>query len=200
MWPIGRIAERDGVTKQAISKQVKRLVGQHALVVERDRQGRIAAVNVAEYDHLRGRFGDPSKAQAPAPSPVAILAQADLPLAPAQSPASPESYDEALRQKTWIAAEKSRLELDELKGELLRAGAVDAAVLRCGEDIARIIDRLPNAADDLAVAVARDGVHGLRVTLKALARRMRTDVAAAMDTLAKAPTDASADEPETAAA
>lgn len=196
MWAIGRIAERDGVTKQAVSKHVKRLVEQHALSVERDGQGRIAAVNVAEYDHLRGRFGDPSKAQAPAPAAGAD--QVDLPLAPTK-PANPESYDEAIRQKTWLAAEKSRLELAELKGELLRASAVAGAVVRCGEDIARIIDRLPNAADDLAVAVARDGVHGLRVTLKNLARRMRIDVAAAMDTLAKAPTEAAA-ETETQAA
>ena len=89
MLSIGEIAARDGVSKPAVSRKVGQLVERHGLTVERDGQGRVARVNVAEYDHLRGRFDDPSKVQAPAaPIPSAT-----------QKPG--ETYDEALRQRTW---------------------------------------------------------------------------------------------------
>jgi len=178
MWAVSQIAARDGVSKQAVSKKVKELVERHGLSVERDGQNRIAAVNVAEYDHLRGRFGDPSKAQAPR-QPEATL------------PAS-ESYDEALRQKTWHEAEKRRLELAEIKKQLVRADRLQDALARAGEDIVRTMDRLPNAADELAAAFAREGVHGMRVALKQIAVRMRQDVAQALTDIAAA---APADEP-----
>lgn len=168
MWPISQIANRDGVSKQAVSKKVKVLVDRHGLTVQRDGQGRIAAINVAEYDHLRGRFSDPSKAQAPRQTETHPV------------PAS-ETYDEALRQKTWHEAEKRRMELGELKKQLVRVDRVQEGLARCGEDIVHAIERLPNAADDLAAAFAREGVHGLRVGLKNLAVRIRQDVAQALD-------------------
>lgn len=170
MWAVSQIAARDGVSKQAVSKKVKDLVERHGLAVDRDAQGRIAAVNVAEYDHLRGRFGDPSKAQAPRAAEAA--------------PPASESYDEALRQKTWHEAEKRRIELYELQKKLVRTDSLADALARCGEDIVRTIDRLPNAADELAAAFAREGVHGMRVALKAIAVRMRQDVAQALADIA----------------
>jgi len=172
MWSVSQIAERDGVSRQAVSKKVKTLVERHGLTVERDGQGRIQAVNVAEYDHLSGRYGDPSKAQAPRKNEAQ-----DLPKS--------ESYDEALRQKTWHEAERRRIELDELKKRLVRVDALLDAIARVGEDIVRVIDRLPNATDDLAAAVAREGAHGLRVGLKNVAARMRQDVAQALAALAE---------------
>lgn len=189
MWPIGKIAERDGVSKQAVSKKARALVEKHGLSVDRDDRGRIAAVNVAEYDHLRGRFGDPSKAQAPRPTANAA--------APASQPApANESYDEALRQKTWHEAERRRLELEELKGELIRVARVADALQVCGEEINRIVDRLPSMTDDLANAVARDGSHGLRVALKRLAARIRGEIAEAMRTIAsRAPEQEDESEP-----
>lgn len=177
MLSIGEIADRDGVSKPAISRKVKQLVDRHGLQVERDEQGRVARVNVAEFDHLRGRFGDPSKAQAS--RPIAS------PAPPENSPpASSESYDEALRQKTWHEAEKRRLEVAELKGELVRRAKVAADTNICASEVIRVVDRLPNAADTLAAAVARDGVHGLRVALKKLAAAVRNDIAAAFGALA----------------
>ncbi|MBS7737038.1 hypothetical protein [Chelatococcus composti] len=158
------------MSKQAVSKKVKELVEKHGLSVERDAQGRVVALNVAEYDHLRGRYGDPSKAQAPR--------QADVP-----QTAPSESYDEALRQKTWHEAERRRLEVEELKGKLVRVDEVEHAVAESGAAIARIIDRLPAAADDLAAAVAREGTHGLRVALKGLANGMRESIANELDKL-----------------
>jgi hypothetical protein len=183
MWSIGRIGERDGVSKQAVSKKVKALVSAHGLQVDLDARGRIAAVNVAAYDHLRERFGDPSKAQAPA-RPAAA---GELPLAPgtARAPAA-DSYDEAKRQQAWIDATRAGMRLAEDKKELIRVAAVVDAVSECGIEIARIVDRLPMVADDLAAAVGRSGAHGVRVELKNLARKLRADIAAALAAIAGA--------------
>jgi hypothetical protein len=46
--------------------------------------------------------------------------------------------------------------------------------------IAGVLDRLPNAADDLAAAVARDGVHGARVGLAKETTRLRSEIAATL--------------------
>lgn len=181
MWTVKQVADRDGVSKQAVSKKVKDLVERHGLAVERDGQGRVVALNVAEYDHLRGRYGDPSKVQAPR--------QMDAPPPPS------ESYDEALRQKTWHEAERRRIELEEMKGRLVPVAAVENIVAESGAAIASVIDRLPSSADDLAAAVARDGSHGLRVALKKLANAMREEIAKKLDKVAV--TRRSEDETET---
>lgn len=167
LWSIASIAKRDGVSKQAVSKSVKKLAERNGLAVERNPIGHIVSVNVADYDRLRGRFGDPSKAQAPA----SARPQAPHPVSPA------ESYDEALRTKTWLEAERKRLDLEEQKGNLVRVSRVGDAVAACGEAIVHVVDRLPNIADELAVAFTRDGVHGLRLALKAHARRQRGEIA-----------------------
>jgi hypothetical protein len=172
MWSVSQIAARDAVSKQAVSKKVRDLL-EHGLKVERDPQGRVIAVNVVEYDRLRGRTDDPSKAQAPGRQAPPLL-----PLG--------ESYDEALRQKTWHEAEKRRLELAELKGELIRTERVADAIVNCGSAIAKICDRLPNAADDLAAALSRGGVHALRVALKDIARAQRAEIADALAAIAGA--------------
>jgi len=141
MLSIGEIATRDGVSKPAVSRKVGQLVERHGLAVERDAQGRVARVNVAEYDHLRGRVDDPSKAQAPA-----------APIAPAvQTPG--ETYDEALRQRTWTEAERARLKLEEERRQLVRVDEVADAAAMCAEDVIRIVKRLTNSVDDMANAL-----------------------------------------------
>lgn len=171
MWTVQQVAVRNGISKQAVSKRVRDMAARHGLTVERDAQGRVVAFNVAEYDHLCGRYGDPSKAQAP-------RQEAPPPIAPN------ETYDEALRQKTWHEAERRRIELDALKGRLIPVADVEHIVSESGAAIARIIDRLPSATDDLAAKVAREGAHGLRVALKRIASRMREEIAAALEQVA----------------
>lgn len=170
MMSIAAIATRDGVSKPAISRKVKQLVDKHGLVVERDGQGRVAAVNVAQYDELRGRYGDPSKAQAPA--------------APAAQAKPSETYDEALRQRTWIEAERSRIRLAQEKGELVEAAALAAALGECGGEISRVVDRMLSRCDDLAAAVAKDGVHGLRVLMKKIIFEQKSEIANVLETVA----------------
>jgi len=177
MWTLTQIAERDGVSKQAVQKKVAALVDL-GLIVERAEHGWIAAVNVVDYDRLRGRTDDPSKAaptRAAAAEPVAV---------------DPESYAEALRQKTWHEAERRKLENLELKGLVVRTAQINEALDRCGEEIAAIIDRLPTAADDLAAAYAHGGLHDLRLGLKHLGTKQRGDIADALERIAiKAPAD-----------
>ncbi|MDQ0472804.1 ArsR family transcriptional regulator [Labrys wisconsinensis] len=168
MLSISQIAERDGVSKPTVSQKVAELVAKHGLRVERDGRGRVSAVDVAQYDHLRGRFGDPFKAQAPQPPKSA---------APAFDP---ESLDEAQRKKAWYEAHRRGLELDELRGDLVRRQGIETAISVIGAEIAAIVDRLAAQADDFAAAVGRDGPHGLRVALRAFASQQRADIADVM--------------------
>lgn len=182
MWPIARISERDRVSKPNVSQIVKRLCERQGLTVTRDYLGRVALVNVVEYDALRERYGDPSKAQAPA----RIEAEGQGEPAPARvSPIAPKnSYEEAVRVRAWHEVEKRRLEVGELRGKLIRADRYVAAVGRCSDEMVRVIDMLPQEADAVAIDLNLDDVHGLRLALKAMARRLRERLADAFDTLA----------------
>jgi DNA-binding transcriptional ArsR family regulator len=53
MWTISQIAERDDVSKQAVSKNVQRLVRDRGLRVDRNGRGEVSGVDVAEYYRLR---------------------------------------------------------------------------------------------------------------------------------------------------
>jgi DNA-binding transcriptional ArsR family regulator len=170
MLSVGEIATRDGVSKPAVSRKVKQLVEKHGLTVERDERGRVSRVNVAQYDHLRQRTDDPSKAQAPKLAP-------DLP--------NPnQSYDEALRQKTWIEAERARLRLEEERGELVRVAKFAEAATVCGQEIARIEQRLVNRADEHCAIALKEGPHGLRSAYRAWVEEQCTAFADAMARLA----------------
>jgi biotin operon repressor len=72
MLSVKQLAERDGISRAAISKRVTRL-RDSGLHVELDRQGHVALVNSAQYDELLNKYADPSKAQAPGRLPTAPL-------------------------------------------------------------------------------------------------------------------------------
>jgi|SRR5947209_10835969 len=176
MWTIGEIADRDRISKQAVSKKVSALVDHHALEVRRDGRGRISAVNVAQYDHLRERYGDATKAQAP-------RHDSELPLTSGSAGAmrgGQDSLEEAQRQRAWIDAERARMRLAAERRELVSAASFDSALIDCAAEIARIIDRLTSSTDEIAAAIGRDGAHGVRVLLKSIAHKMRDDVANAL--------------------
>jgi hypothetical protein len=54
---------------------------------------------------------------------------------------------------------------------------VERAMTRCAEVMVRAIDTLPRRAEDLAAAVAKDGVPGARAVLKQLAFDLRAKLA-----------------------
>ncbi|WP_265576693.1 ArsR family transcriptional regulator [Methylobacterium sp. 4-46] len=176
---VSELSERDKISKPTVSLHIKRLCERHNLEVERDARGRVRRVNSAMYDLLRERYGDPSKAQAP--KSVELMRSAD------------DSYDEATRRRAWYDVEKRRLEVDELRGALVRRDRLVAAVTACGEALTRSLDLLSQEADSLAEVQAREGDHGLRKALRALGRRIREEQAAALTAVAK--TAAQYDEP-----
>ncbi|WP_428673687.1 ArsR family transcriptional regulator [Reyranella sp.] len=169
MLSIGEIASRDGVTKPGVSRRVSQL-RERGLEVELDQQGRVAKVNSVQYDELRQRFADPSKAQAPRPVEP--------------SPLVAESYDEALRRKTWAEATRSELRLKEEQGQLIRTDRLADALSACSERIVRAVERQLAAVDDMAASVAKDGVSGLRAEMKKLVHRTRSDIADALADIA----------------
>lgn len=182
MWTVSRIAERSGISKQAVSKRVRDLAERHGLLVERNFQGAIKAVNVVQYDLLRERYGDPSKAQAP-PRPEEGEGGNETALARTATPPSATSYEEANRQKAWYDVEKRRLEAAEMRGLLIRKDVYEASIGRCADELVRLIDLLPQEADAFAVELDFDDVHRVQIALKALARRLRGNLARAFETL-----------------
>jgi hypothetical protein len=179
------IAVRDGVTRQAVSKQVARLVERHGLEVTRDASGRITAINAAHYDHLLGRYGDATKSHRSA------MAATPAPIDPPNTPAPPpratddtDTLDGARRQKIAFETEHLRLTLAEKSGQLVSFESMQAALVRLAEEVIRIID-LGQHADTLHRA-AHAGAHDHRVALKRLTADIRTRLAERFDAMALA--------------
>lgn len=153
MWSIGQIAERDGISKQAVSKIVKKLVSDHGIPVDRDGRGRISAVSLAHYDHHRDRFTNPAKQQ-PAGQ------EKTKPAAPA------DSFEEARRQREWLALERAKIEHQVEIGQLVRMDGLVSALETTGREIQSLVAKVEHRADDLAIAVSKEGSHGLRLALR----------------------------------
>jgi hypothetical protein len=160
------VAARDGVTKQAVTKLVRRFVEEHSLPVERDGRGRIVRFSLAHYDHFRGEFASSEKVAA---------ARKDPP--PVQPANSSTSRDEALRQEAWLKVGREKLRRQEQIGSLVRADSMRDALTVCGREIQSSIARLQNKADDMALAVSREGAHGLRVLLRQISFDLNTEIA-----------------------
>lgn len=169
MLPLKAIAERDGVSRQAISKQVARLIEHHGLEVSRDGRGRVSAVNIVHFDDLRRRFGDSAK--------VTTGGANDRPAAsePGRDPGSDATLDGARRIKLVHETELLRLRLAEDSGQLVRMDVMTDALTRLAEEIGRIVDMLQHT-DTIAASAGR-GLHDLRITLKRLTTETRTAIA-----------------------
>lgn len=177
MLAVSEIAKRDGISRQAVSKRVKDLVSTHGLTVRRGLSGVVLAVNVVQYDLLRERYGDQSQ----------VRVRKDPTSVPPGPPVvDSRSYDEATRRRAWLEMEKRRLEVAELRGQLLRKDRYEEAVGACGDELIRVIEQLPQKADALAVELGCDDVHSVRRALKQLARELRGDLAKKFEALAAA--------------
>lgn len=171
MWRVSDVAARDGVSKPTVSNRVKRFVERHGLTVERDLQGRVVALNVAEYDSLRGKYDDPSKVQAPKARPELLTEN--------------ESYDEAQRKKAWLDYETKRLQIAQTRGELVVARSAADGYDRAKLAIAAAINLFPEHVDELAAAVGREGARGLLTALKDLAAKAANAAADALEAEAR---------------
>lgn len=176
MWTIGQIAERDSVSKPAVSKAVKKLLeARPETPVNLDSQGRVLGISLAHYDEYRQRFVNPAKATAP-------LRQAE---APSVTPVNPaDSFDEARRVGEWLKVGREKIRHQEEIGKLIRADRHDEAVRLAGAEIKTIVARLANRADDVALAVSKEGVHGARVALRKIAFEIGNEIADRLEQMA----------------
>jgi hypothetical protein len=178
MWSISQIAARDGVSKPAVSKTVKKLIEDRPdTPVERGGQGQVMKISLAHYDHYRQRFVNPAKASAPIRS---IVPAASVP------PINPsDSFDEARRQSEWLKVGREKIRHQEECGQLVRRDRLEDGHKAIGAELLSIIRRLPNRADDVALAVSKEGVHGVRVLLRQIAFEIGNQMADKLAELAE---------------
>lgn len=172
MMTIGQIAERDGVTSAAVSRSVKRLATKRGLQVTRDGEGRVTGVNVAHFDTLKGKHGDPAHAQAPRKATT--------------RPAKDPTYEDARARQALYDGELSRIKLAKEIGELVWRADVEHAMTAAGLQIGNAIDQIAGEVDELAAAYTAGGLQGLRVKLKDLVHKARNDVADVLQATAAA--------------
>lgn len=193
LWvSITDLAKMRGVTKQTIAEKVRRLESEGRLSCREQGRGRPKLVNVAAFDIAVAETGDAIRAEAAARR----RGSEHDPLPP---PQDPPSGDPVLsREQARLAAYKAdlaQIELDKRRGQLIDVESVQAAMVRASEVLVQRIERLPSRADDLAAAVAGEGVNGARQFLKQMARELREALAQDMRLLSTA--DAPAPEEET---
>lgn len=182
MWSIAQIAARDGISKAAVSKTVKKLSEDRPdTPIERGGHGQVLAVSLAHYDHYRQRFVNPAKASAPLRSPDdQAVTRPDV-----GTPVRIEdSFEEAKRQNEWLKLGREKIRHQEDCGDLLRRDKIEEGVIKAGTEIQAIIKRLQNKADAIALAVSKEGVHGVRVLLRQLAFDMSNDIADKLEQIA----------------
>lgn len=158
---ISELARHYGVSKQAVSKAVKKLLAYDPdTPVERNAQGGIVRVSAAHYDVHRQGYATPS-----APEIVDI---GDA----LEPPAPSTSFEEARRQAEWLKVDRARTNHLVDTGALLHREVTLKAVRAAGGDIRAALQRLPNRADDLAIAVSRNGTDGAREALRRIGDEM----------------------------
>jgi biotin operon repressor len=174
LWlSLGDLAAARGVSKQAISKNLKDWAGRGIVVATR-MAGRSLLVNVAQYDRARGEVGHTVRDQQPGeelPAPRGGTASND-----------PVFAREQAREKAY-AADLKKLDLGERSRSLV---PLDRAIDEAKTVIAPLVlvlDRLPGRAEDLAAAVAEGGSQAARLLLKQIVVEIRNSMADAMSKL-----------------
>jgi hypothetical protein len=171
MWTAVQIAARDGVSKQAVSKTVRKLLEDRPdTPAERGDRGQILSVSLAHYDEYRQRFVNPAKAAAP----IRSGGGGQRPSAGGDLGAT---FEEARRQAEWLKVGRERIKHQEEIGQLIRKDELVAANLHIAREIQSVVARLQNHADDIAIAVSREGAHGARVALRAIAFELGNSIA-----------------------
>ena len=167
------LALQKNVTKQTISERVSRLAADGKLEI-RPGKGKSKLVNLAEYDRVTGETTDLSRQQG-ARSKIG-------------DDAAPASRDPTFTQhqatRAGYEAELKRLDLEERLGRLRSVEEIEASAIKCGEAVVRIVDDKVLRAEELAAAVAKDGVVGARRILKDIAFTEREQITKAFGALA----------------
>lgn len=178
---VSELAKIKGVTKQTISERLARLVEQQLIEVRK--RGREKTVSLAEWDTVTAETTDPARLVARDLRGGRSLDDdvADN-ISGGKAPADP-TYTKELTRKAGYDADLRKIDIDRQRGLLLEIGDVRVAMEECAAAIVRDIDQLPAYADDLAAAMSRAGVPGLRDALKAKAKQLRETLARSMSLL-----------------
>jgi len=194
---ISALARSLGRDKAGVSRRVARFEEQCLLatrigksgvkLVNRDDFDRVASETVNAIQEANGRAA--SQINRMAAETNGRRRSAARPAAEADTgDASGPVLSHEQARKTRLAADIAQLQLDELRGMLVRVADISAGAAMQGETLARRIDQmLPEWADDLAAVVAKDGTAGLRAALKGKARELRGALAEAFSALAATP-------------
>ena len=168
LWlTVSDLARQRGITKGPLSRRVARLEDQGLLTTRPGERGS-KLINVAEFDKVTGETTDAVRELNGNTAKTAPL--------PLSTPGDPVLAREQARRAAYDADLK-QLDLKERLGQVVPIDDVEAAMVRVAETMVRTIDQLPSFADDLAAAVAKDGVHGARTFLKSKARDLRDALA-----------------------
>ena len=177
LWvPIAELARMRGLARPAMYRKVDGLVGRGLLELRLDERG-AKLVSPAQYDRAIAQGGDLGRLQGAATRRARSTTVS--PTVPPDVVGGPVYTREQARRTAYLA-DLAHIELQERLGRLTSVDELRAAATRAAEEIVGVIERLPLAADDLAAALSLDGVHGLRVSLRATARRMRDEIAASL--------------------
>lgn len=164
---ISELAVRKGITRQSAKERVDRLTEKGLIQTRAD--GRKRMVDLAAYDRAVGETGDAYKETAA--ETKRETASAHKPLRDAQTERA--QYDARLKALDLAERQQSILPI---KGE----HGIEAALVIAGVAITREIERMVDAAEDISIATAKDGVAGTRRVLKEEIRKRRGRIADAL--------------------
>jgi hypothetical protein len=180
LWlPLGEIASRRGVTKQAMSKRLARLVARGAAVPTR-RCGRRLLINVAALDRA---IGDDSFIQQTQAAATARMFDEPLLLAP---PKGVRSLLEVQREKLLYDTGLVALKYAEARGEVVPIAGehgLERATREIGDAFRQAVGRLHLRAPERTAVATKDGVAGVRGLLKAAERDLLGSFATALAAL-----------------
>lgn len=185
LWiSVSALAVCKGVTKQTISERVARLVDAGKLEVKPGK-GRAKLINVAQYDRAVGETTDLSREQGAQTRSGSETAARD------------GTFTKHQADRAGYEAELKRLDLEERLGRLRTVADIENATVTCGETVVRLIKQLVLSADEIAAAVAKDGVTGARNALKHIEFDLCTRIAEAFTKIAAADDAATSSDQET---
>ena len=170
---ITELAKRKGVSKQAVSKRVARLQTEGKLTIHAGERGS-RLVSLAEFDKAIGETTDLGRE----------TAAATVRGSRAVDPVAGHVYTDEQARHMAYKADLARLDLDERLGKLVAVDKFADAGARIAEALVRVLDGLASRADDVASAVAKDGVTGARAVLKGMGRDLREALNRELVTLA----------------
>jgi hypothetical protein len=179
LWlSLGEIARRRGISKQAVSKRLARLVARGAAVPTR-RRGRLLLIHVAAFDRALGDDSFPQQAQAAA---TRRLLDEPLPLALPAAPGG-RSISDVQREKLLYDTGLTALKYAEARGEVLPIGGdhgIEQATRELGDAFRQAVGRLHMRAAEAVAVGAKDGVVGMRALLKSAERDILRSLATAL--------------------